>query len=112
MTAHFKNEEFKCPHCGKARVNPNLPAALERLRSRIGKPIPILSGYRCPEHNAEVGGAPRSQHLYGRAADIPPRLATPSQAIASGFHGLGISRGWVVHVDVRDTRQLAVWHYD
>ncbi|WP_335880118.1 YcbK family protein, partial [Campylobacter jejuni] len=33
-------------------------------------PIIINSGYRCKEHNAEVGGAPKSQHAIGSAADF------------------------------------------
>jgi uncharacterized protein YcbK (DUF882 family) len=33
-------------------------------------PIRITSGFRCFTHNAEVGGAPKSQHLLGIAADI------------------------------------------
>jgi zinc D-Ala-D-Ala carboxypeptidase len=43
---------------------------LEPLRSYIGRPIIISSGYRCPEVNKRVGGQPRSQHLKGQAADI------------------------------------------
>jgi zinc D-Ala-D-Ala carboxypeptidase len=43
---------------------------LEPLRSYIGRPIIISSGYRCPEVNKRVGGQPKSQHLKGQAADI------------------------------------------
>ena len=42
-------------------------------------PVKINSAYRCPKHNAKVGGAEKSQHLTGLAADIvcdtvPPRM--------------------------------------
>ena len=37
------------------------------------QPIIISSGYRCPALNKAVGGAKRSYHLQGRAADIPYR---------------------------------------
>ena len=43
---------------------------LEPLRRRFGKPIYVNSGYRCQELNRAVGGAVKSYHLYGRAADI------------------------------------------
>ena len=42
---------------------------LEVLRGRMG-PIIINSGYRSPELNKKVGGAPTSNHLTGCAVDI------------------------------------------
>ncbi|MDE7127672.1 MAG: hypothetical protein K2O58_07250 [Bacteroidales bacterium] len=52
---------------------------LQPLRDRCGTPLKINSGFRCPELNTAVGGAPASQHLRGEAADIafaePYRLA-------------------------------------
>ncbi|MDE5955525.1 MAG: peptidase M15 [Bacteroidales bacterium] len=52
---------------------------LQPLRDRCGTPLKINSGFRCPELNKAVGGAPASQHLIGEAADIafaePYRLA-------------------------------------
>jgi len=36
---------------------------LEPLRKAVGKPIHILSGYRCPRLNAAIGGAVGSQHM-------------------------------------------------
>ena len=43
---------------------------LQPLRTAVGIPMPINSGYRCPELNAAVGGVPTSQHMKGEAADI------------------------------------------
>ena len=46
---------------------------LEPLRQHFNVPIRINSGYRSPALNRAVGGAKRSYHLQGRAADIPFR---------------------------------------
>lgn len=43
---------------------------LEPARTQLGAPIIVNSGYRCPALNAAVGGAERSYHLVGRAADL------------------------------------------
>lgn len=43
---------------------------LEPARNLLQKQIIVNSGYRCPRLNSMVGGAKRSYHLSGRAADI------------------------------------------
>ncbi len=43
---------------------------LEILRKAHGGPIIINSGYRSPQLNRKIGGAPNSNHLTGCAADI------------------------------------------
>lgn len=43
---------------------------LEPVRFRLGCPVMISSGYRCPRLNVAVGGSDTSDHLYGLAADI------------------------------------------
>ena len=70
---HFRWAEFACNHCGELLeqgIHPKLIEVLEAVREHFGKPTVINSGYRCPVHNKNVGGARYSQHLYGRAADI------------------------------------------
>lgn len=43
---------------------------LQPLRTAMGFPINISSGYRSPALNAAIGGAANSQHMKGQAADI------------------------------------------
>lgn len=109
LSAHFKSSEFDCPHCGKVSVDAKLLQRLEALRAIVGKPLPIVSGYRCPTYNAAVGGAPRSKHMLGQAADIPRGYCTVSQARAAGFTGIGHKADRVVHVDVR-SGPVVVFH--
>ena len=71
MSEHFKQSEFTCHcGCGGCTVSPNLIILLEKIRALLGRPVTILSGYRCEAHNKACGGKPRSQHLLGNAADI------------------------------------------
>lgn len=43
---------------------------LDPLRTAMGFPVIISSGYRCKALNAAVGGTPNSSHMRGLAADI------------------------------------------
>ena len=54
---------------------------LEPLRKRFGKPIYVNSGFRCQELNRAVGGAVKSYHLYGRAADIRAAKLSDNNAL-------------------------------
>lgn len=43
---------------------------IQPLRDKLGLPIHVNSGYRCPELNKAIGGVPTSQHQKGEAADL------------------------------------------
>lgn len=43
---------------------------LDVIREKVGKPILISSGFRCPVLNKAVGGVSNSQHQKGLAADL------------------------------------------
>lgn len=109
ISAHFSAREFACrcggtlPGCEKTKVLRSLVQSLEVYRTIVG-PLLIVSGYRCPQHNARVGGASNSQHLYGAAADVPAARSVASVAHLRQFAGIGYqhSTGLVVHVDRRD----------
>ncbi len=71
---YFKEDEFKCK-CGKCKLPVDCPPEelidiLCEIRSHYNAPITINSGYRCPEHNAKVGGAKNSRHTKGDAVDF------------------------------------------
>lgn len=71
IAKNFFRDEFACRcGCGFDTVDHRLVEGLQRLRDIMQAPIHINSACRCPEHNAAVGGAPKSQHLLGKAADI------------------------------------------
>ena len=73
VSLHFKREEFKCGcGCGLDTIDALTLEIAEFVRNINGdKPITPSSGHRCREYNAKVGGAARSQHLVGRAVDLP-----------------------------------------
>ena len=87
-------------------IDKRLVDVLDAIRERIGQPIEVLSGYRCPEHNAEVGGVPNSQHVEGTAADITydginvDYLAQVAEECGADGIGCYYHQDFV-HVDVR-----------
>ena len=72
----FKEKELCCKCCGqlppsiRENIETLVHEVLDPAREHYGEPIIVNSGYRCPKHNAAVGGALNSQHLRGEAADI------------------------------------------
>lgn len=114
LSQNFTSREFDCrcdsPLCQSTVVEELLVESLELLREGSG-PLVVLSGFRCEEHNARVGGVKDSQHLLGRAADVRAsrglspnsvaQLAGAVRAFAAG--GIGIYRDLnFTHLDVRD----------
>ncbi len=110
---YFKRSEFKCKcgKCGGFPVEPdeNLVKLLEQIREHFNAPVTVASGIRCKTHNTNVGGATRSQHLYGTAADIKVQGKTPKevcaycQTLLPNSGGIGLYKTWV-HVDVRPNK--------
>ncbi len=114
LSAHFDIGEFTCHCCGggASLISDRLIELLEQLRVKAGKPIHVNCGYRCPPHNAAVGGVPNSQHVLGTAADITipalsfndaKRLVEQIDFDGTGWYPPEYDGGaWFIHVDVRD----------
>lgn len=87
---------------------------LEALRKKLGNvPITVNSGFRSIAHNADVGGASDSMHLYGTAADLAvsgvPNKTVYQKAETSGFSGLETYTADHQHVDSRADLGRAWW---
>jgi uncharacterized protein YcbK (DUF882 family) len=91
-------------------VRDELVALLERIRAHHGRAVRIVSGYRCPVHNAAIGGAANSMHMYGAAADLELGVLTAPEARSNGATGIGIKGTSAIHVDVRDG-EVTEWRY-
>lgn len=85
-----------------------LAQQLEEVRAKLGgKPITITSWWRDEATNKAIGGASRSQHLLGKAADFnvaelsPKQVQTRLEAWWPG--GLGYGHTFT-HLDIRPTK--------
>ena len=122
LSKNLSRSEFACKGtncCGhSAPVHPELISALQALRDQLNLPLNITSGFRCNRHNESVGGAARSFHTLGMAADVacPDGMTAEDLAQAAetipAFQqgGIGIYSSWV-HLDVRTTGK-ARWRND
>lgn len=117
-STNFKVREFQCRCCGDVKTSLRLLRSLEIFRGFLSHcRVGIVSGYRCPKHNAAVGGSETSQHLHGNAADLfsPDGdwdISDPAiinLARLSGFTGIGHGAGRL-HVDTRPV-ETSEWKY-
>ena len=56
-----------------------LAGVLEQVRSLVGRPVVVTSGYRSKAVNKAIGGSVSSAHMSGLAADINCPGLTPKQ---------------------------------
>lgn len=102
----FKVKEFASKDgCDQVLVHPLLVTGLVALREWAGAPVRINSGYRSTWHNSQIGGAEKSRHLLGMAADVKVVGKTPDEvaqwAERMEFGGVGWYKSFT-HIDVSD----------
>lgn len=118
LSKNFTSVEFDCHGsgcCNKTEIDPKLVEYLQKIRDHFNAPITINSSYRCEKHNAAIGGAPKSKHRYGQAADIAVKGVAPAEvakyAESIGILGIGLYEGKdgnFVHIDTRTSK--AFWY--
>ena len=112
LTPDFKVRELRCKDgTDTVMVDEALTVVLQCIREHFGKPVTITSGYRTAAHNAAVGGAKSSQHLYGRAADIRVQ-GVSVEAVAAYAESLMPDRGGVGRYPVKAGRATGWVHVD
>lgn len=110
---NFERSEIACRCCGELALDDFAVRSmdmLQDLRTRLGEPMRIISGHRCKEHNAIVGGDAHSLHLK-LAFDIDvmgrDRRKIYELARDAGFTGFGfMEKG--LHADAGPARH---WDY-
>ncbi len=112
---YVTRDEFSCPCCGRNETSQIFADRLNECRNSAGVPFRINSGYRCEDHNREVGGSINSAHTYGQAADIEvdtsqERFLIIQSLINAGFTRIGVYRAWI-HVDqAEDRADMVMWY--
>lgn len=105
-TPNFSRAELacKCGKCGgRADMDASTMDTLQALRERLGTPLTVTSGFRCPQHPVERRKASPGSHAAGRAVDIAVgsgrmRFMLLREAFALGFVGVGVSDSFI-HLD-------------
>ncbi len=107
LSKNFKSTEFDCKGkhcCGITKIDSDLVGFLQMIRANFGVAVVINSGYRCKDHNKAVGGASKSKHLEGMAADINVKGIAPIEVAkyceSIGVKGIGLY-DWGCHIDTR-----------
>ena len=122
----FSEEEMRCK-CGKCTGLPrhSFMVKLVALRSVLGFPMEVSSGYRCPAHNRTVSATRSSSgpHTLGLAADIKVSRQRAydliKEAMLLGFTGIGVNQkgdSRFVHLDTlpegqSPTLRRNIWSY-
>jgi uncharacterized protein YcbK (DUF882 family) len=115
---HFTPDEFDSPDAPGSgqRMQESFMRLLDDCRELAEVPFHVTSGYRTPQHNAEVEGKSRSAHIEGWAADILVRSSADRWAILwaamrIGFNRIGIGSDFI-HLDAHpDLPRNVIWTY-
>ncbi|MGM9568003.1 MAG: D-Ala-D-Ala carboxypeptidase family metallohydrolase [Clostridia bacterium] len=112
ISPHFTLAEMACKDgSDKVLYSTELMDKLEKLRAYGGFTVHINSGYRTPSYNKKIGGASKSQHTLGTAADIIVKKdgqPVDARLICClcqdlGFKGIARISWQAVHVDMRSS---------
>ena len=108
LSRHFKREEAACKcGCGFQTADIDLVKILEKIRYHFNVPVIINSWCRCTKYNKLIGGANKSQHLFGTAADFTVSGVSPEavqEYLKNWKGGLGSYKTFT-HVDVGTKRR-------
>ena len=114
LSKNFKVKEFACKDgSDTVFISDELVSLVQKIRDHYGKSVTINSGYRTFSHNKKVGGAKKSTHLVGIAADImvkgvsPAKVAAYAETLMPEHGGIGQYKNFV-HIDVRHEKSR--WH--
>jgi zinc D-Ala-D-Ala carboxypeptidase len=121
----FSPKEIRCRGSQGVTINPVALDAMQKLRTRLGRPCIVTSAWRSKRHNDNIDGAKNSQHLGDNwsAFDVLMQNHDTAEfervARDCGFLGIGHypnpQTGGFMHIDMRaslpkDQQVLTRWH--
>lgn len=112
IAPNFRVREFACEDGSDAIfIHPFIPLVCQMIRNYFNMPFTPNSAYRTIPHNKNVKGAKNSNHIYGKAVDIPANEGvTPKQLydfvdkLFGNWGEVGIYN-WGIHVGIQDTKK-------
>ena len=122
--SYFSDNELRCQcGCEELVFDDDVRKKLDQIREDCGFPLPVTSGYRCPNHPIEAAktanGRSVGAHTTGKAVDIGVRgeqahvlisVAVLRRCPRIGVNQKGNSR--FIHLDWDDNRPSpTVWSY-
>ena len=118
---YFSDDELKCKHCGGLVFNEDFRRTLDNIRGDCGFPLPVTSGYRCPDHPIEVAKDEPGAHSSGKAVDIrihgKSALWLIEVALRHGVKRIGVNQKGelgqrFIHLDAdTDLPSPTIWSY-
>ena len=117
---NFTPDELACKHCGALEMDADFLDEIQHLRNIFGAPMTITSGYRCPNHPAEINKKTSGAHPQGKAIDVaiqgPLAYRLIDHAFAMQFDGIGIAEregnARFVHLDKgTNLPRPTIWSY-
>lgn len=112
VAPNFQVKEFACSDGSDVVViHPFIPHICQLVRNKFNMPFSPNSAYRTVTHNKSIGGVNKSNHIYGRAVDIPAKKGvTPKQlydyvdTLFGNWGEIGIYT-WGIHVGIQDKKE-------
>ncbi len=106
------------PGWSNEHLHPTLKRHLRELQKRMGFTLTVTSGYRHPDHNADVGGVENSEHTYDPAegVDILCKRSATRYTMLKALFEMGITRIGIgrdfIHIGIgADKPQEVAWDY-
>lgn len=122
--SYFSDDELRCKcGCGNLLFDDEVREKLDAIREAVGFPMPVTSGYRCPDHPIEAAkearGRPVGAHCSGKAVDIGVERERAHRLIQTALEHncprIGVNQrgdGRFIHLDWDYTRpNPTIWSY-
>lgn len=111
---NFTREEFACTcGCGTNEIRDETIDVAQDIRTECGFPLPVTSGYRCPEHPAErnkktaTGTHPEGTATdfgvsHKQAVEVHKALAKHPRVTGIGINQRGKVKKRFIHYDIAE----------